>query len=167
MRWMFSFVMIISMFSTVTAGQAGKEYADPDGKYSLSLVGDWKTITYNDAVGRQKTEFVYRDRSEGLLKISAERLSGGSIESMVRQEEENLKNYKAGFQRRTLEQFGGALKGMLLAFQTTEGGRNLAHAYYYLQDGNTVWALKFSGRRGTLDVNRNLTDQIARSFKTK
>jgi len=164
---MFSFVMVISMISIAYASQGDKEYVDPDGKYRFSLVGEWKAITYNDAVGRQKTEFVYRDRSEGLLKISTERLSGGSIEKLVQAEEENLRIYRSGFQRTSLEQFGGSLKGMLLAFQTTEGGRNTANAFYYLQDGNTIWVLKFSGKRGTLDINRNLTDQIARSFKTK
>lgn len=163
---LFSFLVAISIFSIASASQAGKEFVDPDGKYKLSLVGDWKAITYNDAVGRQKTEFVYRDRSEGLLKISTEKLSGDSVEILVRQEEDNLKTYRAGFQRITLEQFGGALKGMMLAFHTTEGGRNTSNAFYYLQDGNTIWVLKFTGKRGLLDVNRNLTDQIARSFKT-
>lgn len=162
---LFSFAIAISLVSIASASQSGAEFVDPDGKYKLNLVGDWKAVTYNDAVGRQKTEFVYRDRSEGLLKISTEKLSGKSVEDMVRQEEESFKNYRPGFQRIALEQFGGALKGMLLSFQTTESGRNTTSAFYYLQDGNNVWVLKFTGKRGTLDVNRNLTDQIARSFK--
>jgi hypothetical protein len=86
---------------------------------------------------------------------------------MIRQEEENLRVYKPGYQRVTLEPFGGgALAGTLLTFYSSESGRQMANTYYYLQDGNTVWVLRFSGKRGTLDINRNLTDQIARSFRT-
>jgi hypothetical protein len=35
----------------------------------------------------------------------------------------------------------------------------------YLQDKNAVWVLRFTGKRGSLDTVRNLTDQIARSFR--
>src|SRR6185503_7980642 len=75
--------------------QSGKEYEDPSGKFKLVLQGDWKAVSYSDAVGRQKTEFVYRDRSEGLLKVSRETLNG-SLADLVRQEEENLRIYRAG-----------------------------------------------------------------------
>ncbi|HWP42135.1 MAG TPA: hypothetical protein VNO14_02790 [Blastocatellia bacterium] len=154
--------------SLATASQSNREYADPAGKYKLTLFGEWRPISYSDAVGREKTEFIYRDRSEGLLKISRESLSGGSLADLVRQEEEHLKIYKSGFDRSSQEPFGGgSLPGVRLSFYSTEGGRQTASTYYYLQDGNTVWVLRFSGKRGSLDINRNLTDQIARSFRTK
>ncbi len=102
------------------------------------------------------------------MKISREGLTNGSLNDFARQEEETLKIYRQGFQIIAKEPFtGGTLKGMLLSFYTTESGRNLAHAFYFLQEGNTVWVLRFSGKRGSLDINRNLTDQIARSFRTK
>jgi hypothetical protein len=151
--------------SVLGARQGDTEYKDPDGKFKIMLTGDWRAVTYSDAVGRQKTEFVYRDRSEGLLKISREALNG-SLAETVRQEEENLKIYRPGFQRAASEAFGGgALSGSRFSFFTTEGGRQLAHTFYYLEDKNAVWVLRFSGKRGSLDTNRNLTDQMARSFK--
>jgi hypothetical protein len=158
-------VLVLALaFATVSA-QNATEFTDPAGRYKLTLIGDWRAVSYNDAVGRPKTEFVYRDRSEGLLKISRETLSG-SLADAVRQEEENLKIYRPGFEGAARETFGGGpLNGIRLSFFSTEGNRKIANTYYYLQDKNAMWVLRFSGKRGSLDAIRNLTDQIARSFR--
>jgi hypothetical protein len=149
----------------MVAAQSGQVYEDPAGKFKISMIGDWKPVTYSDAVGRQKTEFVYRDRSEGLLKISRESLSG-TLADMVRQEEERLKIYRSGFERSASEAFGGgALNGLRLSFFSTDSGRQNANTYYFLQDKNAVYILRFTGKRGSLDTNRNITDQVARSFR--
>jgi hypothetical protein len=161
--------LVLSVVLLLLCGQAAlsqSEFVDPDRRYKLAIVGDWRAVTYGDAVGRQKTEFVYGDRSEGLLRVSKE-AHNGSIENMIREEEENSRIYRSGFERSATEPFGGgSLNGFRFSFFTTEGGRRVANTYYYLRDGNSVWILKFSGKRGTLDSIRNLTDQIARSFKT-
>jgi hypothetical protein len=157
--------ILVGVCSGAALAQSGQEYEDPAGKYKIVLVGDWKPVTYSDAVGRQKTEFVYRDRSEGLLKISRESLSG-SLADMARQEEERLKIYRAGFERSASEAFGGgALNGIRLSFFTTDSGRQNANTFYFFQDKNSVYILRFTGKRGSLDTNRNLTDQVARSFR--
>jgi hypothetical protein len=157
--------LVLSVFSASVAGQNSQEFTDPAGLYKLTLIGDWRAVSYNDAVGRQKTEFVYRDRADGLLKITREPL-GGSLPDAVRQEEENLKIYRSGFEGAASEPFGGGvLSGIRLSFFSTEGNRKMANTFYYLQDKNAMWVLRFSGRRGSLDTIRNLTDQIARSFK--
>ena len=94
--FVFTGLVLIALCAAAEA-QSGSEFTDPAGRYKLSLIGDWRAVSYNDAVGRPKTEFVYRDRSEGLLKISRETLSG-SLADAVRQEEENLKIYRSGFE---------------------------------------------------------------------
>ena len=161
---MFMALVLLVGVPTVVA-QTGQEFVDPAGQYKLSLLGDWKAISYNDAVGRQKTEFIYRDRSEGLLKISREALTS-SLADMVRREEENLKIYRSGFEGASHEPFGGgALSGIRLSFFSTDGNRKMANTTYYLQDKSAVWVLRFTGKRGSLDSIRNITDQIARSFK--
>jgi hypothetical protein len=162
---LFLTAILVAVCSFSASGQTGRDYEDPAGKFKLALIGDWKPVTYSDAVGRQKTEFVYRDRSEGLLKISSESLSG-QLADMVRREEENLRIYRSGFERSASEVFGGgALTGMRLSFFSTDGGRQNANTYYFLQDKNEVYILRFTGKRGSLDTNRNVTDQVARSFK--
>ncbi|HKA21805.1 MAG TPA: hypothetical protein VKN18_26240 [Blastocatellia bacterium] len=157
---------LLGAMAPALAAQSGQEFSDPSGQFKLTLIGDWRAVSYNDAVGRAKTEFVYRDRSEGLLKITRETLPG-ALSDFVRQEEENLKIYRSGFEGSVKEPFGGgALSGIRLSFFTTEGNRKMANTFYYLQDKNGVWVLRFSGKRGSLDAIRNLTDQLARSFRT-
>lgn len=157
------FVMVSPL---VFAAQSEQEFKDPEGNFAITLVGDWKAVSYKDAVGRQKTEFVYRDRSEGLLKITKESLTDGDLASLVRREEETQKIYRAGFERSSTETFGaGALKGFRFSFYNTDSYRPKANTYYFLQDGNSVWVLRFTGTRGTLDTIRNITDQMARSFR--
>jgi hypothetical protein len=162
---MFMAAFIISAFSAIAYAQDGQAYVDKAGGYKLSLYGDWRAVNYNDAVGRAKTEFVFRDRSEGLLKISSQPLQG-ELANMVQAEEENQRIYRAGFERAASETFGGGtLSGMRLSFYTTEGPRQLAHTIYFLQDKNTIYVLRFAGKRGVLDRNRNISDQVARSFQ--
>jgi hypothetical protein len=159
------FAFAILAFAPAILAQDGQVYEDRAGKYKLTLAGDWRAVNYDDAVGRAKTEFVYRDRSEGLLKVSSQKLEG-SIADMARAEEENQRNYRAGFERAASEPFGGGvLTGIRLSFYTTEGTHQLANTTYFLQDKNTVYVLRFSGKRGTLDRIRNLCDQVARSFQ--
>ncbi|HEY9230555.1 MAG TPA: hypothetical protein VIS78_00355 [Blastocatellia bacterium] len=161
----FMAAFIIGASAVAAFAQDGQAYVDKSGGYKLSLYGDWRAVNYNDAVGRAKTEFVFRDRAEGLLKISSQPLEG-ALATMVQAEEENQRVYRAGFERSASEPFGGGtLTGMRLSFYTTEGPRQLAHTIYFLQDKNTVYVLRFMGKRGVLDRNRNLSDQVARSFQ--
>lgn len=142
-----------------------QEFRDPESKFRIELIGDWRPVSYSDAVGRQKIEFVYRDRSEGLLKISRDSLGGRTLAELVRDEEESLKIYRSGLEIAGKEPFSGALRGIRFSFYYLEGGRRMAATHYYLQDGDSVWVLRFVGKRGVLDVIRNITDQMARSFR--
>jgi hypothetical protein len=157
--------LIIFSVSGVSLAQSSQEFTDPAGKYKITLIGDWKAVSYNDAVGRSKLEFVYGDRSEGLLKITKEKLNGIDLAGKVREEQANLQMYRAGFERASTEQFdAGSLDGRRFAFYSADGGRKSASAFYFLQDGDYVWVLRFTGRRGVLDTIRNVTDRMARGF---
>jgi len=146
--------------------QTGKVYEDKTNGFRITLIGDWRAVSYNDAVGRQKSEFVYRDRSEGLLRITRESLGSRPISDVEHEEEESARAYRAGFELAGKETFGGgALRGMRLAYYYVESGRKLAATMYFLQDGNQVWELKFTGKRGVLDLIRNVTDEMARSLQ--
>jgi hypothetical protein len=157
--------LIIFAVANTCLAQTSQEFNDPSGKYKITLIGDWKSVSYSDAVGRAKLEFVYGDRSEGLLKITKEKLNGINLAGKVREEEENLKMYRTGFERSSTEHFdAGSIDGMRFAFYSVDGGRKSASAFYFLQDGDYVWVLRFTGRRGVLDTIRNVTDRMVRSF---
>jgi hypothetical protein len=163
----FNALLFLAIAFVATAlAQSEQEFSDPSGRFKITLLSEWRPVSYSDAVGRQKVEFVYRDRSEGLLKITKESLGSRTLAEVVHEEEENLRLYRPGFELAGKEAFGGGvLRGMRLSFHYVEGGRRMAATYYFLQDGNSVWVLRFSGRRGSLDVIRNITDQMARSFR--
>ena len=146
--------------------QNGKVYEDKTNGFRITLIGDWRAVSYNDAVGRQKSEFVYRDRSEGLLRITRDTLGSRSIGDVEHEEEESARAYRSGFELADKETFGGgALRGMRLAYYYVDSGRKIAATMYLLQDGNQVWELKFTGKRGVLDLIRNVTDEMARSLQ--
>lgn len=160
-----SVILALSCSVSISA-QTEQVFTDPSNRFTLKLQGEWRAVSYQDAVGRSKTEFVYRDRSEGLLRIAKESLGGRKASDFVREEEETSRVYKGGFEITVKEPFGGgALSGMRLSYHYLEGGRKLTASYYFLEQGDTLWILRFTGKRGSLDTIRNLTDQLARSFR--
>jgi hypothetical protein len=159
--------LAIFMCARSVLPQPGKVYEDKTNGFRITLIGDWRAVSYNDAVGRQKSEFVYRDRSEGLLRITRDTLGSRSIGDIEHEEEEAVRAYRSGFELAAKEAFGGGtLRGMRFAYYYMDGGRKIAATMYFLQDGNQVWELKFTGKRGVLDLIRNVTDEMARSFQT-
>ena len=148
------------------AQKPDREFIDEAGKYKITLTGDWQPVTYSDAVGRTKTEFVLCARGDGLLKVNKENLNSRSTGDIVRQELESLKLCQPGVIEGGDQRFvGGALAGRRLAFCYSEGSGLVAATYYFLEERDSVWILRFTGRMGLIDANRDETDRIARSFR--
>jgi hypothetical protein len=82
---------LITIYFVASARQAVQEYVDEAGRYKIALIGDWQPATYTDAVGRTKTEFVYGERGEALLRINRESLNRRSLDDIVRKEMEGLR----------------------------------------------------------------------------
>jgi hypothetical protein len=89
-------------------------------------------------------------------------LDGRSLDDIVRAQEVNLSlssrpgvHYKEPFD-------GGFLSGIRMQALCNEGGRLVTGVYYFLQDGDTVWTLRFTGRAGSPGLARNITDGVAR-----
>ena len=112
------------------------------------------------------TDFVYRDRSEGLMKIVRENLGTRSLSDFAQDEEESMRIAHAGFERGETEEFAaGDLHGLRMSYFYMQGSKPIAVTNYFLKDGNQLWALRFTGKRGILDQIRNVTDEMARSFR--
>lgn len=155
----------IIVFATASVAPPDREFIDKTDKYRINLAGCWRAVPYRDAVGRQKTEFVCGDRNEGLLRITKESLGRRTLAGIVNKELEDLRLYKGKYSLSGKEALrGGALGGVRIAFYYLEANRQVAATYYFLEGANTVWVLRFTGRVGSLDSGRVLTDQLARSF---
>jgi hypothetical protein len=149
-----------------TSAQSGTVYADTVNRYKILVIGDWRAVSYSDAVGRPMTDFVYRDRSEGLMKIVRENLGTRSLSDFAQDEEESMRIAHAGFERGETEEFAaGDLHGLRMSYFYMQGSKPIAVTNYFLKDGNQLWALRFTGKRGILDQIRNVTDEMARSFR--
>jgi hypothetical protein len=141
---------------------------DKPEAYGLDLPSTWQKSKFTDGAKIERVEYVYGDRSDGLLKVKKTRLGGtDTLDSFVRSDMESTLRYMPGYLASRSEPFGGgALKGQMVQFDFTRAGRPMMGRYYYLggTDG-TIWVLQFTGDRTTLAQIRNETDQIARSFR--
>jgi hypothetical protein len=156
---------LISVYVVGAANQSDREFVDQAGKYRITLVGDWRPVTYTDAMGRTKTEFVCRERSEGLLRVNKESLNRRSPADIARKAMEELKLCQPAVMVGGDEEFvGGALPGRRVAFCYIEGNSWVAATYYFLEDRDAVWILRFTGRMGVLNASHDIMDRMARSF---
>jgi hypothetical protein len=147
-----------------TMAQADREFIDKANGFKITLVGNWRAVPYTDAVGRQKTEFVYENRDQGLLRVTRENLRGSALQDVVRREIDDFTLcYSCVFTGQ--DAFAGdSLSGIRVALYYVEGDRRIVGTFYFLQDKEAVWILRFNGRTGSPGMARDTTDTMARNF---
>jgi hypothetical protein len=157
-------VLAVGMcLSLAHAGQGEKR-----DEYGLDLPTTWQKSKFTDGAKIERIEYVYGDRSDGLLKVKKARLGGTeTLDTYVRGDVDSTLRYLPGYVAGRNEPFGGGpMKGQLVQFDFTRAGRPMMGRYYYLAGADgTIWVLQFTGDRATLGQIRNETDQIARSFR--
>jgi hypothetical protein len=149
---------------------SGARAQEGDGYEPLTLPGGWEKVEYADGANIGRVEYVYNDRSEGLLKVKRTRVTAGEgPEQIAEREHEQTLRFLPGYQRGRTEPFaGGNHTGIMTQFDFTRAGKPMLGRHYYLKgDDSTVWVLQFTGDRTILGKVRNMTDQIARSFKSR
>jgi hypothetical protein len=159
--FLISFILATCPFARA---QAEREFIDKANGFKITLVGNWRAEPYTDAVGRRKTEFVCENRDLGLLRITRENLTGGSLQDLVRRQINDfaLCNSCVSIAQETFA--GTSLSGIRVALYYVEGDRRIVGTFYFLQDKGAVWILRFSGRAGSPGIAHGLTDRMARSF---
>jgi hypothetical protein len=161
-------VGLMIMCAATAMAQSKGTFLDASNRFSITLSDGWQAASYTDAFSRRRTEFVFGQRDEGLLRISRNNLGGRTLVQVVNRELEDLRFYHGKYLLSGREPFeGDALAGMRIAFYYIEHGRRATGVYYFLEDANAVWILRFTGQVGSLDANRDATDEIARSFRPK
>ncbi|KAF0248141.1 MAG: hypothetical protein FD167_2458 [bacterium] len=170
--FLLSFLLLISSSllafpSKHVRGQNTTTFQDPDGKYTLDLPPNWKAVTYQDGAGKERVDIIYRDRAFGLLKVTQESVSGSTLEAFIQSDIDQNLRFRPGYVYNGVEKFGGSnLPGQLLQFDFSTGGQPKKGRNYYLRaDGQTIWVLRFAGKRDVFSPLRHESDAIARSFK--
>jgi hypothetical protein len=158
MKTLIVFIMLGSI-----AWQSDREFINRIDNYQIVLSAGWQAVPYTDAVGRQKTEFVYHQRSEGLLRITRESLTGTLSDRVRNDQNEMSLRFACLFSSK--EAFsGGHLAGVRVALYYFLDNQRVIATYYYLQDGDHVWVLRFTGHPTSAGITHELTDKMARSF---
>ena len=151
----------------------GKLINDPDGKFSINLPNtDWAAVESTDGLGRKQIEIVYKIREDGLLKIRRVDIEKSSkLMDAVNKDESQTLIFLPGYTKGALEDFsaaGGKVPAIMKSYDYTQGGRPKMGRHYYLMiDEATVYILRFTGNRSTMQALRSQTDVLARSFKVK
>lgn len=149
-----------------TGEQAAEKVTKPE--YTIDLPAGWSEESFIDGAKIKRTEYVYGDRSQGLLKVKRIRAERGqTLEDVAGRDVDGTLKFLPGYVPGRAERFGGgSLQGQFVQFDFTRGGRQLLGRHYYLagSDG-AVWVLQYTGDRSILGQLRNVTDQMARSFR--
>jgi hypothetical protein len=165
--------LVLGVAALKTAEAQSKAIDDPDRKYSLILPNaDWHAIESRDGLGRQQLEIVYKVREDGLLKVRRlEVEKGAKLLDVFKRDEGQSLTFLPGYTKGPLEDFsadGGKIPAAVTAYDFTQGGRpKKGRNYYLMVNETTVYLLRFTGNRGTMEALRSQTDAIARSFKAK
>lgn len=147
-----------------TMAQADREFIDKENGFKITMVGNWRAVSYTDAVDRQKTEFVYENRDQGLLRITRDNLRGSALHAIVRREMDEFALCNSCIFAGQEAFAGGSLSGTRVALYYVEGDRRMVGTFYFLQEQEAVWILRFNGRAGSPGMGREITDAMARSF---
>jgi hypothetical protein len=150
-------------------GEGARKYTNERLEYALELPNaKWRAVTRPDSV-HNHTEFIYGDRSDGLLRVRKEVVDAGTSAADLARRDHDLKlRFQPGYVEGKEEKFVGRINGVASAYEYTGGGKAMIGRIYYLQaDNRTIYVLHFTGARSILTLLRNQTDSIARSFQLK
>ena len=165
-----TFLLAVTLSLAFAAVANAQSFDSPKFEYTLDLPSpSWHLSSEPDDVS-QAVEFINgQDRGEGLLKIRKMVVEAGiSADQTARNDKDQNLRYQRGYVDGKQDSFSGRVKGVVLSYEYTNGGKPMAGLIYYLQtDNRTIYTLRFTGRRDKLLLLRNQTDLSARSFKLK
>ncbi|MDT7604515.1 MAG: hypothetical protein QOF61_2512 [Acidobacteriota bacterium] len=149
--------------------QEAQTYTSDKLDYVLDLPNaTWRAVARADSE-HEHIDFIYGDRSDGLLRIRKEVVEEGtSPADLARRDQDNKLRFQHGYVEGKQDNFPGRLKGIAASYEFTGGGKPMVGVIYYLQaEPRTIYVLHFTGSKDTLLRLRSQTDAIARSFRLK
>jgi hypothetical protein len=170
MRRLITLLALALAFAAPAAlAQDAQTYTNDKLDYALDLPNaTWRAVPRADSM-HEHVEFIYGDRSDGLLRVRKEIVDDGTSPSdLARRDQDNKLRFQNGYVEGKQDNFPGRLKGIAASYEFTGGGKPMVGVIYYLQaDPRTIYVLHFTGAKDTLLRLRSQTDAIARSFRVK
>lgn len=154
---------------SISASAQGDTFSDANAEYTFALPdAKWK-MTVKPSATNPNVEYVYGDRTEGLLEVRKITVAKDRILSdLIHDDEEQKLQFRPGFVAGRDENFTGRLRGTVYNYEYVAAGKAMAGRFYFLRaNETTVYLLKFTGPKDDLRKMRNQTDSIARTFAVK
>ena len=158
---------LVMVFAGTTNAQ--KMYASDKVEYQFELPSPmWKIVQEPDGL-QQQAEFIYGDRLDGYLRIRKDTVTADETpETLLRREQEQKLSFLKGYIAGKQENFAGKFSGLTFAYEYVNAGKKMAGRIYILRADNlTTYTLRFTGLQDRLNLIRNQTDSIARTFAVK
>ena len=169
MRRLLTIAVCALALASAAFAQDVEVYTSDEFGFELELPNQtWRALPRSDGSHRH-AEFVYGDRSDGLLRVRREIVEeADKLHDLADRDRDNKLRFLPGLVPGRREDFPGRLNGVSAPYEFTQAGKPWAARIYYLRaDPRTVYVLHFTGRRDTLVRLRSQTDAIARSFRVK
>jgi hypothetical protein len=157
------------LLALAATAAAQELYTSDEFGFELELpTQTWRALPRGEGSHRH-AEFIYGDRSDGLLRVRREIVSeSDGLPELADRDRDNKMRLLPGLVAGRREDFPGRLNGISVPYEYTHAGKPwVARIYYLRADPRTVYVLHFTGRRETLVRLRSQTDSIARSFRVK
>jgi hypothetical protein len=162
-------LMLAAALPALAQEEGAQKYTNERLEYALELPNArWRALKRPDSV-HNHTEFIYGDRSDGLLRIRKEVVDAGTTAADLARRDHDLKfRFQPGYVESKEDKFVGRINGVSSSYEYTGSGKAMLGRVYYLQaDNRTIYVLHFTGTRDKLPLLRSQTDAIARSFHLK
>lgn len=160
-------ILFLSVCASAAFGQ-NETFSSPNVDYTFTLPdAGWK-LTVKPSDTSPNVEYVYNDRNDGhfeVRKISTRK--DVLLTDTIRDEEQKLQ-FLPGYVAGKEENFAGKHRGVVFNYEFVRTGRPMSGRMYFLRiNDDTVYALRFTGRKEKLRSIQNQTDSIARTFTVK
>lgn len=136
-------------------------------EYSFDLPNaTWRATSKKEVAN---AELVYGDRLDGFLQIRKIDAANMTFEDVIDREQNQKLLVLPGIVNGKMEKnFKGNFNGSVANYEFIQSGKQmLGRAYFLKADDKTVYVLRFTALRDKLNLIRNQTDSIARTFKLK
>jgi hypothetical protein len=160
--------MITLLAATAVVFGQDDVFSHPDVDYTFVLPdAKWK-MTGRPSATSPNVEYVYGDRRDGHFEVRKLTVAKDAILSEVIRDDEAKRQFLPGYVAGKEESFAGRLRGTVFNFEYVQAGKNMSGRHYFLRaNDTTVYVVKFSGQKDTLQKIRNQTDSIARTFSLR
>ena len=128
MRRLITLAALVLAFAAPAAlAQDAQTYTTDKLDYALDLPNaSWRAVPRADSV-HEHVDFIYGDRSDGLLRVRKEVVEDGASPSdLARRDQDNKLRFHPGYVEGRQDNFPGRLKGIASSYEFTGGGKPMA-----------------------------------------